>query len=112
MGTFFKVVVQAVLLFGLETSVMTPCMGRALRSFQHIVARRITERQPKKLVDEIWEYPPLETEREEAGFEEMGAYVLKRQNMVAQYIATRRFWTSVRRRCGCLGSGLLGDGGR
>ena len=26
---------------------------------------------------------------EEAGFEEMGAYFLKRQNTVAQYIATR-----------------------
>ena len=27
----------------------------------------------------------------ESGFEEMGAYVLKRQNTVAQYIATRLF---------------------
>ena len=26
---------------------------------------------------------------EETGFEEMGAYVLRRQNTVAQYIATR-----------------------
>ena len=41
-GMLFKVVVQAVLLFGSETWVMTPCMERALGSFQHRVAQRIT----------------------------------------------------------------------
>ena len=35
------------------------------------------------------EYPPLKTAMEEAGFEDMGAYVLKSQNTVVQYIATR-----------------------
>ena len=29
-GLFFKAVVQALLLFGLETWLVTPCMGRAL----------------------------------------------------------------------------------
>ena len=37
--------------------------------------------------DVVWEYPLLETAMEEAGFEEMGSYVLNRQNMVAHYIA-------------------------
>ena len=40
-------------------------------------------------MDGSWEYPPLETVMEEAGFEEMGAYFLKRQNTVAQYINMR-----------------------
>ena len=53
-GMFFKVVVQAVLLFGLETRVTTPRMGRALGSFQHRVSRRITGGQPKRRVDGIW----------------------------------------------------------
>ena len=39
---FFKAVVQVVLLFKLETWVLTPRMGRALGSFQHRVARQIT----------------------------------------------------------------------
>ena len=43
----------------------------------------------KQRLDGSWEYPPLETEMEEAGFDEMGAYVLKRKNTVAQYIVTR-----------------------
>ena len=45
---FFKVVVQAVLLFGLETWVMNPCMERALGSFQHRVAQRTNESQPRR----------------------------------------------------------------
>ena len=88
-GMFFKAVVQAVLLFGSETWVMTPCMGRTLGGVQHRVARRITGRQPKRQVGGSWEYPPLEAAMQEAGFEEMGEYVLKRQNTVAQYIVTR-----------------------
>ena len=47
-GIFFKVVVQAVLLFGLEVWVMILRMGRSLGSFQNRVARRITGSQPKK----------------------------------------------------------------
>ena len=38
LGHFSKAVTQAVLLFGEETSVLTPRMERALSSFQHRVA--------------------------------------------------------------------------
>ena len=34
-GHFFKALTQAVLLFGVETWVLTPSMDRALSSFQH-----------------------------------------------------------------------------
>ena len=37
-GHLFKAAVQAVLLFGAETWVLTPRMERALSSFQHRVA--------------------------------------------------------------------------
>ena len=76
-------------MFGSETWVLNPCMGQALGSFQHRVNRKIIGRQPKKQEDGEWEYPPLETAMEEAGFEDMGDYVLKRQNTVAKYITTR-----------------------
>ena len=42
LGIFFRAVTQAVLLFGAETWVLTPRMERALSSFQHRVAQRIT----------------------------------------------------------------------
>ena len=78
-----------VLLFKSETGVMTPCMGQAMGGFQHMLPIRITERQPTRQVYGSWEYLPLETVTEKAGFEEMEEYVLKRKNTVAQYIVTR-----------------------
>ena len=47
----FKAVVQAVLLFGMETWVMTPCIERSLGRFQHKVTRRIIERHPRRQED-------------------------------------------------------------
>ena len=67
-----------------------PRMGQALGKFQHRFTRCITGRNPKRREGGGWEYPPLETEMEEAEFEDMVAYVLKRNNTVAQYIATQQ----------------------
>ena len=85
---FSKAVVQAVLLFELETWVLTPCTVRALGSFQHGVARRIMGRELKRREEEGCEYPPMVAAMEEAGFENIGEYILKSHNMVAQYIST------------------------
>ena len=48
LGNFLKAVVQQVLLFGVETWVVSPMMERALSAFIHVVARRLTGRQPRK----------------------------------------------------------------
>ena len=40
-GTFYKAMVQATLLFGVETWVVIPRIGRTLGSFHHRVARRL-----------------------------------------------------------------------
>ena len=45
-GFFFKAVIQAVLLFGAETWVVTPCMGKALGGFQTQVARQLSGKLP------------------------------------------------------------------
>ena len=68
---------------------MTPRMGRALGGFHHRVSTHITGIQPNQNVDGSWEYLPLDTTMQEVGFEEMGEYIMKRQNTVTQYIATR-----------------------
>ena len=47
-GKFFKAVVQAVLLFGAETWLLTPQIERALESFLHGAARWITGKQPRR----------------------------------------------------------------
>ena len=46
----FKVVFQAMLLFGEDTWVMTPRMERDLISFQHRVAQRLIRRQNMRWV--------------------------------------------------------------
>ena len=58
-GNFFKAVVQAVLLFKAETWVMNPRIERALDSFMHGAARRITGNQPRRGGDGKLTYPPL-----------------------------------------------------
>ena len=72
-GIFFKAVVQVVILFGLETWVTNPHMGRDLGGFQYMMARRITQRHPQQIQNGIWEYPPppLEEAIREAVLEEM-----------------------------------------
>ena len=70
------------LLFGEDTCVLTPRMERALSSFQHRVAQRITGKKPMIRGGGIWEYPSLEEEMVESGFKGIGTYVTRRQNMV------------------------------
>ena len=52
--TFYTAVAQAVLLFGVETWVLTPRMEKALDGFQSRVDRRITGRQLRRRKDESW----------------------------------------------------------
>ena len=88
-GNFFKAVVQQVLLFGAEAWVVSPRMERALSSFIHGAARQITGRLPRSGWDGKWFYPSLEGAMKEAGFTDVRTSINRRQNTVAQYIATR-----------------------
>ena len=83
-----KAVVQAVLISGSETWVLNSHMGRALGGWggQYRVARRISVKQPWWLLVSSWEYPYLDISMQEAGFEEVEAYLLRRKNTAAQYI--------------------------
>ena len=45
-------------------------------------------RQSRRHQDGIWDYYPLEEAIWEASLEEVEAYISRRQNKVAQYIAT------------------------
>ena len=76
-------------MFGADMWVLTPRMEWALGSFQHRVVQRLTGRQPRRRGVGGWDYPPLEKAMAEAGFEWIRKYITRRQNTVAQYIATR-----------------------
>ena len=86
---FFKAVVKAVLLLGLDTWVVTPHMGKELGEFQVQMVRRLTGRLMWRKTDGKWIYTSVKTAREEEGFLTMEEYIRWRHNTVAQYIAMR-----------------------
>ena len=86
---FYTAVTQQVLLFGAESWVLTKKMESALDAFQGRVARRMTGRQPRRGRDGKWFYPSLARFLKEAGVVRARTSVLRRQNTVVQFIATR-----------------------
>ena len=87
--SFYTAVTQQVLLFGAESWVLTKKMEYALDAFQGRVARQLTGRQPFRGRDGEWLYPSLAGALKEAGVVRARTSVLRRQNTVAQFIATR-----------------------
>ena len=86
-GNLYMALVQAVLLFGLETLVISPRIGRILGGYRHQVVRRMMRQKSRQQVDGSWVYPPLDTAMVEVVLEEVEKYVYHRQNTVAQLIA-------------------------
>ena len=68
---------------------MTKKMESALDAFQGRVARKLTVRQPLRGRDGVWFYLSLAGAMKEAGIVRIRASILRRQNTVAQFIATR-----------------------
>ena len=87
--SFYTDVTQQFLLFRAETWVLTRKMESSLDAFQGRVARRLTGRQPRRGRDEQWFYPSLAGAMKEAGVVQIRTLILRRQNKVAQFIATR-----------------------
>ena len=77
------------LLFGADMWLINPHMGRVLGGFQDQVARQLTGRLPHRRLHGNWYYTLEELTIAEAGFDLMEAYIRKRQNTSAHYIATR-----------------------
>lgn len=85
---FYKAIAQSVLLYGCETWNLTSAMLRALTSFHHRVARRISGRMPYLRRGE-WVYPSIEEAREAAGLFKIDHYIAVRQRTFVDKIATR-----------------------
>ena len=86
---FYIAVTQQVLLFGAESWVLTGKTEAALDAFQGMVARRLTGRIPRRGRDGKWQYLPLAGAIKYAGIVRVRISVLRRQNKVAQFVATR-----------------------
>ena len=77
------------LLFGTETWVVTPCMGRVLGGFLDQVTRSLTGWLPRQKPYRKLEYTSAATARAEVKFQTMQEYVWRGQNTFLQYIATQ-----------------------
>ena len=62
---------------------------KALEAFQGRISRKLTGRHPRRRRDGEWYYPSLAGAVKEAVFVRIQTSILRRQNMVAQFIATR-----------------------
>ena len=97
-GRFYVAVVQSVLLFGSETWVITPRILQALQGFHHRIARRLSGLVATRGRNGTWDYPLIAEALERAGLSTIEEYILRRQNTIAAYVATRPIYDIARLR--------------
>ena len=85
----YVAVVQVVIMFGSKTCVLTSPLEKALTGFHHQSKWRMTGMGPRRRPDGMWVYPPIGAALAIVGLGEIVVYIVRRQNTVAQYIATR-----------------------
>ena len=84
MGHFYKAIVQAVLLYGSESWVLTPRLVTKLRSFHRKAVRFITNRRirPKADESEEWVYPDSASVLEDAGLFEIETSIQRQRDTI------------------------------
>ena len=88
-GFFYKAILQAVLLYGSESWIISEHKLNELRSFHHRVARYITGRHIKQLPDGTYDCPPTAEVLETAGLYPLETYIERRKNTIWQAIRNR-----------------------
>ncbi len=87
---FYKAVVQAVLLYGSETWVLSPTALARLEGFHIRAAYRMACRhKPRRGPGNVWIYPKSEDVLEECGLCTVADYIKTRWQTITTYVATR-----------------------
>jgi hypothetical protein len=92
MATFYKVIVQTVLLYGAESWVVSEAMLRDLKSFHHRCARYITKCHIRQDSDGTWICPPSAEVLEEVDLLPVQEYLKNRRDTIHKYISTTKLW--------------------
>ena len=89
-ATFYKAVVQAILLYGSKTWVLSRTALAHLEGF-HILAayRMVKKHKPKQGPGRTWIYPRSVDVLQECGMKAIEEYIGIRWQMIAVYVATR-----------------------
>ncbi len=89
MASFYKAIVQSVLLYGSESWVLNKRMLLSLESFHRRCARFITGRHIKENADGTWTYPDSKTTLSQAGMQPIDEYIRRRVLTVMDYSKER-----------------------
>ena len=86
MARFYLAVVQAVLLHGSETWVLSQCQLQRLEHFHARCARHISHRNIHPLADGTWEHPHMTEVLDLCGISTIQTYIAKRKtNLLSRY---------------------------
>ena len=86
---FYRTVVQAVLLFGAETWVLSEAMSRKLEGVNMGFLRQIMGQRAVRRKERNWRQVAAEKVLEKAGTHSLGAYTDRRQTTVAEWVELR-----------------------
>jgi len=94
---FYKVIVQAILLYGLETWVVSDSHLKQFRSFHSRVGRHLTGRHIRQLEDGSWFCPPTVDILEDASLQTIDEYIRHRRQTVWSFTRHRPLYEACRR---------------
>jgi hypothetical protein len=87
---FYQAIVQAILLYGSETWVISRTALTRLEGFHIRAAYRMAKtNKPKRGPGNVWEYPRSEDVLKECGLKTMEEYIRIRRQTIATYVAIR-----------------------
>ena len=90
MSKFYLTVVQAVLLYGADTWVVSKRNMDSLRSFHKRAMRYMTGLHIRKGEGDVWEYPDSEETREKCGLWDIEVYIQRRRGTLKKYLTRYR----------------------
>jgi exonuclease III len=88
MATFYKAIVQSVLLYGSESWVLTKEMVRKLQSFHHRCARYLAREHIQQDNQGNWTAPPSTSVLEKTGLQTVQEYIQRRKATILEYAKT------------------------
>ena len=94
MAYFYKAVVQAVLLYGSESWVMTQKMWKAVDSFHSSCARYIAGDHIRQRPNGEWVLPPTARVLEQCKLRTVGEYIARRKETVSDFMKSRPIYAT------------------
>ena len=90
MAKFYMAIVQAVLLYGADSWVISARNMQRLRAFHDLALRHVTGRHIRKNQDGTWQYPDHESLQWKCGLFDIETYIKRRRGTLRKYLKEYR----------------------